>query len=30
LFFFPEFPIEYLVPLAFIAFGAMIILNARK
>ncbi|MFW9778706.1 MAG: hypothetical protein ACFFE8_07605 [Candidatus Heimdallarchaeota archaeon] len=30
LFFFPTFRIEFLVPLAFMVFGAMIIINARK
>ncbi|MFW9853556.1 MAG: zinc-ribbon domain-containing protein [Candidatus Thorarchaeota archaeon] len=30
LFFFPTFPIEYLVPLAFMVFGALIVINARK
>jgi hypothetical protein len=30
IFFFPGFPIEYLVPLAFLAFGIYFIIKARR
>lgn len=30
LFFFPGFPIEYLIPVAFVLIGAIVIMNARK